>query len=90
MRGGAGMLTEYIEAALGAAKYELIQDEEPYYGEVPGLEGIWATGRTLEECRQNLREVLEGWIVLRLRRGLPIPPIGKCRIQEPERLEVGG
>lgn len=57
------MLTEYIEAALAAAKYELIQDEEPYYGEVPGLEGVWATGRTLEECRQNLREVLEGWIV---------------------------
>lgn len=34
----AGMLTEYIEAALAGTKYELIQDEEPYYGEVPGLQ----------------------------------------------------
>ena len=84
------MLTEYIEAALEEAKYETIQDGEPYYGSVPGLQGVWATGKTLEECRRNLREVLEEWIVVRLRRGLPIPPIGQCRIEEPERLEVGG
>ena len=70
------MLTEYIEAALSKAKYELIEDEEPFYGEVPELEGVWATGKTLEECRKNLVEVIDGWIIVRLRRGLPIPPIG--------------
>ena len=43
------MITEYIEAALARAKYEIIEDEEPYYGEVPGLNGVWATGKTLEE-----------------------------------------
>jgi len=26
------MLTEYIEEALKRAKYEIIDDEEPYYG----------------------------------------------------------
>lgn len=83
------MLTEYIEAALKEATYEIIQEEEPYYGAVPSLQGVWATGKTLEECRRNLKEVLEGWIVIRLRRGLPIPPIGECRIEEPERLKVG-
>ena len=56
------MLTEYIEAALSRAVYEIIQDEEAYYGEIPGLHGVWATGKTLEQCRQNLRETLEGWI----------------------------
>ena len=84
------MLTEYIEAALAEARYELIRDEEPYYGEIPSLQGVWATGKTLEECRTNLREVLESWIVLRLRRGLSIPPVAGHRIEEPERLEVGG
>ncbi len=69
------MLTEYIEAALSKAKYELIEDEEPFYGEVPELEGVWATGKTLEECRKNLVEVIDGWIIVRLRKGLPIPPI---------------
>ncbi len=42
------MITEYIEAGLAQAKYETIEDEEPYYGEVPGLAGVWATGKTLE------------------------------------------
>jgi len=62
------MIIEYIEAALSKAKYEIINDEEPFYGEVPGLQGVWATGKTLEECRENLREVIDGWIIVRLRK----------------------
>lgn len=69
------MITEYISAALEKAKYEMIDDDEPYYGSIPGLRGVWATGKTLEECRRNLAEVLEGWIVIRLQRGLTIPAI---------------
>ncbi|OIP28225.1 MAG: HicB family protein [Chloroflexi bacterium CG_4_9_14_3_um_filter_45_9] len=84
------MIKEYIEAALERAKYELIDDGEPYYGEVPDLAGVWATGKTLEECRRNLTEVIDGWIVIRLRRGLPIPPLGSCRVEELERLEISG
>ena len=84
------MITEYINAALGKAKYEIIDDEEPYYGEVSGLEGVWASGKTLEECRHNLAEVMDGWLVIRLRRGLSIPAIGDKRIEELRRLEVSG
>jgi len=84
------MITEYIEAALSIAKYEIIKDETPYYGEVSGLDGVWATGKTLEECRKNLKEVIEGWILIRLRRGLSIPPIGEYQIEEPTELKVGG
>ncbi len=75
---------------MSRAKYEMIDDEEPYYGEVPELEGVWASGKTLEECRRNLAEVIDGWIVLKLKKGLPIPPLGKYRIMELKRLEVGG
>ena len=82
------MLTEYIAAALSKAKYEMIEDEEPYYGEVPELEGVWATGKTLEECRKNLVEVIDGWIIVRLRKGLPIPPIGAYKIEELSTVEV--
>jgi predicted RNase H-like HicB family nuclease len=84
------MIVEYIEAALGRAKYEIIRDDEPYYGEVPGLRGVWATGRTLEECRKNLSEVIEGWIIVRIKKGLPIPPLGRCRIKEPKELSLSG
>ena len=48
---GVTMLLRYIQAALDRAHYEMIVGEEPFYGEVPALEGVWATGRTLEECR---------------------------------------
>ncbi len=74
------MIVEYIEATLREARYEIIKDEEPYYGEVPSLEGVWATGKTLEECRQNLTEVIDGWILIRLKKGLPIPTVGGCRM----------
>lgn len=76
------MLTEYVEEALKRARYELIDDEEPYYGEVAELKGVWATGKTLEECRNNLKEVIEGWIILSIKKELPIPKLGDFEIKE--------
>ena len=70
------MYGEYIEEALKKARYETIRDDEPYYGEVPELQGVWATGLSLEECRENLREVLDGWILIRTQKGLSIPSLG--------------
>lgn len=83
------MLLEYVQAALSKAKYEIIKDEDPFYGEVPELRGVWATGKTLEECRKNLSEVIEGWIMVRLKKGLPIPPIEEYKIDLPTELAVG-
>jgi hypothetical protein len=31
------MIKEYVDAALKKAHYEIIEDEEPYYGEIPEL-----------------------------------------------------
>ena len=84
------MITEYITEALKRAKFELINDEDPYYGEVTELRGVWATGKTLEECRHNLAEVIDGWLVVRLRKGMPIPPLGKYRVKELKRIDLGG
>ncbi len=78
------MLTEYIDEALKRARYELIQDEEPYYGEIKALTGVWATGRTLEGCRNNLKEVLEGWILLSVKKEIPIPQLGRFKVTEVE------
>ena len=84
------MIVEYIEAAMSEAEYQIIDDEESYYGEVPALAGVWATGKTLEDCRKQLAEVIDGWIIVRLSKGLPITPIGNCKIEEPGRIEVSG
>ena len=83
------MIGEYIQAALERARYEKIDDAEPYYGEVQELAGVWASGATLEDCRRELVEVIEGWIIVRLRNGLPIPPLGDHTISPPESIEVG-
>ena len=67
---------------LRRADYEIIDDVNPYYGEIKDLKGVWATGKTLEECRDNLKEVVEGWILLSVKQQLPIPQLGKYKMQE--------
>jgi predicted RNase H-like HicB family nuclease len=69
------MLSNYIAAALRKAHYEILPDGEGYYGSIEGLQGVWANAATLEECRDELREVLEEWIVLGLKLGHTIPTI---------------
>ena len=67
------MLSRYIEAAMRKAQYEILPEGEGFYASIPGLEGIWANAPTLEACREELREILEEWILLGLRLGHPIP-----------------
>ena len=67
------MLREFFDFYLKKANYELIENGKLYYGEIPELKGVWATGKNLEECRKNLLETLEAWVILRLRKKLPIP-----------------
>jgi len=78
------VLIEYIEEALKRARYEIIDDEEPYYGAIAELQGVWATGKSLEECRNTLKEVIEGWIIVSIKKGLPIPKLGDFEIKEIE------
>ncbi|MEK6755559.1 MAG: type II toxin-antitoxin system HicB family antitoxin [Bacteroidota bacterium] len=66
------MLTNYISAALKKAKYETLEGGT-VYAEIPELQGIWAEGKTVEECRNELVEVIEGWLFLKLRDGDAIP-----------------
>ena len=67
------MLANYLDKAMEQAVYEIIQEEGVYWGEIPGLQGVWARQATLEGCRRELREALSDWLALRLRLGLPIP-----------------
>jgi len=69
---------------LSRAIFEVIDDEEPYYGEVPELVGVWAAGKSEVECRENLRLAIEDWIAFSLRFDLPIPAIEGHKIEVPE------
>jgi predicted RNase H-like HicB family nuclease len=70
------MLLEYIQAALRGARYEILKDDGTYYGEIPECNGVYANAETLEGCREQLREVLEEWVLIRVHRNLPLPRIG--------------
>jgi len=66
------MVTKYLRAAMRGAKYELLE-EGGYYGFIPGFEGVWADAASLEDCRDELEEVMEEWLLFRLSRQLPVP-----------------
>lgn len=69
------MLTNYINAAMGKAHYEILPDGEGYFGKIEGIQGVWVNADTLEACREELKEVLEEWLLLGLKMGHPIPVI---------------
>jgi predicted RNase H-like HicB family nuclease len=69
------MLTDYIRAAMRRARYEILEDEGSFYGEIPECQGVWANADTLEDCRTELQEVLEDWLLYRLAKQLPVPVI---------------
>jgi len=66
------MLTNYIRTAMHKATYELLEDGT-FYGEIPECQGVWANAKTLEACREDLQDSLEGWILLALRLGHTLP-----------------
>ena len=69
------MLTAYLQAALALAHYELMENRR-YFGSIPPCPGVWAEAATLEACREELRTAFEGWVLLGLQRGDPLPVIG--------------
>ena len=55
------------------AKYEILPDDGSFYGEIPDFQGVYANVRTLESCRGELQEVLEGWVFFRISKDLALP-----------------
>ena len=66
------MISQFINQNLKRAKYKILADGA-YYGEIPRFRGVWAQGKNLEECRQELYEVLEGWLLLKIHSHESIP-----------------
>ncbi|MBI5183972.1 MAG: type II toxin-antitoxin system HicB family antitoxin [Nitrospinae bacterium] len=75
------MLTKYIQKAMEHACYEILSDDGSFYGEIPECQGVYANTRTLEECRNELEEILEEWILFRIYKNLPIRKIDGLEIK---------
>ena len=68
------MLTEYLEAAIRRAVYDQLEDKT-YCGRIPECPGTIAFGRTLYDCQNELKSVLEGWLLVKIRHGDYLPII---------------
>jgi predicted RNase H-like HicB family nuclease len=70
------MLTRYVETIMKDAIFEPIEDEPGMiWGELPGIDGVWARARSEAECRNDLQEALEEWMLYRFQHSLPLPVV---------------
>jgi predicted RNase H-like HicB family nuclease len=74
------VITRYIDQALRRAHYRQV-DGGLYCATVRGLRGVIATGTTLEDCRDQLAQVVEEWILVRVSRGLSVPRLGGVTVE---------
>jgi len=56
-------LTEYLQAAMRHAEYERLDDGD-WYAHIPGLVGLWASAKTVEDTRNDLFSALEDWLYI--------------------------
>lgn len=76
------MLLEYVDEAVERTVYERL-DDGAFAGRIPSCPGVIATGKTLAQCQRELREVLDGWLIVKLRHGDKIPAIAGINLNRP-------
>lgn len=69
------MITRYVQRAMEHARFKWLPETRAYFGSIPELQGVWATGPTIEAARAELQEVLEEWIALGFSLHHTIPPV---------------
>ena len=79
-------LSEYINSAMAEAEYEKLEDDS-YTGHIPKCKGVVAFGKTLRECEDELRSVLEDWIILGLKLGHILPIINGINLNK--KIKIG-
>ncbi len=63
------------------ARYEIVEEDGSFYGEIAEIPGVWANAKSLELCREELESVLEGWLLVSISDHSHIPDIDGIRIE---------
>ena len=79
-----GTLQTYLQAAMDHAEFETLPEQEGVFGRIPGLDGLWANGPTMAQCRDELESALEDWVLVGLRLGHRMPEVGGVSLPLPE------
>jgi predicted RNase H-like HicB family nuclease len=77
------MIAEYLNKAMQYARFERIEDGTIFgsFPDLPEFLGFYADADTEEDCRAQLRDVLEGWVLLGIYVHTPIPPIDGVTVE---------
>jgi predicted RNase H-like HicB family nuclease len=75
-----GMIRQYVDRALRRARYDKL-DDGTYCAEVSELQGVLASGTTLEDCRDQLAEVVEEWGLVRVSQRLDVPVLDHIEVK---------
>ena len=70
------MLTEYLDEAIRQVRFETTEQGR-IFATLPGAPGVWAEAADRAGCVKELREVLEEWLILSLKRGETLPVFGQ-------------
>lgn len=71
------MFTQYVIEVMAKAKIEKIHGTLPYFVSIPSFKGVWAQGRTKKEALAELQEVLEEWLLIKVRKQQFVPSVRK-------------
>ena len=74
-------LAEYIDRAMDKAVYKKLEDGF-WWGEIPECPGTNAYQPNREACEKELREVLEGWLIVGLEDRDYLPIIDGINVNE--------
>lgn len=70
-----GSFSEYFDGAMHTAVYEEMEEDEGWFGTIPGFDGLWASGPSEEDCGRELRSTLEDWVLFSLQRQMAVPTV---------------
>ena len=65
-------MSDYFDRALSQAEYDKLEDGT-FFGRIPSCKGVMAFGTSLRECEDELRSVLEDWVLVGLKLGHDLP-----------------
>ena len=65
-------MSDYFDRALSQAEYDKLEDGT-FFGRIPSCKGVMAFGTSLRGCEDELRSVLEDWVLVGLKLGHDLP-----------------
>ncbi len=72
-------MSDYFDRALAQAEYDKLEDGT-FFGRIPACKGVVTFAATLRECEDQLRSVLEDWVLVGLKLGHDLPILSNINL----------